>query len=135
LKSFVTGGARHGLAVKAGDPAQSVVIQMLKGEIKPAMPFGKKLAAADLAAIEDWIRAGATEISAAMPQEKTYWAFTKPGKPPIPGVRSTKWVRNPIDNFILAKLDENGLHPSEEASRRVLIRRLYFDLIGLPPEP
>ncbi len=108
---------------------------MLKGEIKPAMPFGKKLAPADLAAIEDWIRADTKEISAALPKEAPYWAFIKPRKASPPEVQNQKWIRNPIDNFVLAQLEQRGLHPSEEASRRVLIRRLYFDLVGLPPEP
>ena len=70
-----------------------------------------------------------------MPKEASYWAFVKPAKPQPPEVHNAKWVRNPIDNFILAKLEQAGLHPSEEASRRVLIRRLYGDLIGLPPAP
>jgi hypothetical protein len=135
LKSFVAGGTLHGATVTPGQPDQSVVVQMIKGEIKPTMPFGKKLAAADLKAIEDWIGADTEEISAAMPKEASYWAFVKPARPRPPDVHNAKWVRNPIDNFVLAKLEQAGLHPSEEASRRVMIRRLYSDLIGLPPEP
>jgi hypothetical protein len=135
LKSFVAGGARHGAAVKPGDPGASVVVQFLKGDLKPAMPFGKKMGAADLASIEDWIRTDAKEISAALPSQTKYWAFDKPSAPPVPEVRTKQWVRNPIDNFILAGLEAQGLHPSEEASKRILIRRLYSDLIGLPPSP
>jgi hypothetical protein len=135
LKSVVLGGARHGVAVKPGDPEQSVIVQMLKGEITPAMPFGKNLAPTDLTVIEDWIRHDAAEISAQIPKQAKYWAFVKPQSPDPPQVRNQKWVRNPIDNFILARLEQKGLRPSEEASRRVLIRRLYYDLIGIPPEP
>ncbi len=135
LKSFVAGGARQGVAVNPGHPDESAVVRMLKGDLKPAMPLGKALPPADLATIEDWIRSDTKEIAAALPHETRYWAFIKPGKQVPPEVRTTKWSRNPIDNFILAKLEEKGLHPSEEASKRVLIRRLYCDLIGLPPEP
>jgi Protein of unknown function (DUF1549)/Planctomycete cytochrome C len=133
LKSFVAGGARHGVAVTPGHPDQSVVIQMIRGDSKPAMPFGKKLAAAELGAIEDWIRTSTEEIYRAMPKEASYWACVKPAKPQPPDVHNAKWVRNPIDDFILARLEQAGLHPSEEARRRVLIRRLYSDLIGLAP--
>ncbi len=135
LKSVVAGGARHGEAVKPGDPDHRVLVQMLKGEIKPAMPFGKKLAPSDLAAIEDWIRSGVREISSVTSKQEKYWAFVKPQETNPPETGNLKWVRNPIDNFVLAQLEQKGLHPSEEASRRVLIRRVYFDLIGLPPDP
>jgi hypothetical protein len=135
LKSFVAGGARHGTAVEPGHPDASIVIQMLKGDIKPQMPFGKKLAAADLGVIVKWIRDEAEEISAALPKQTKYWAFLKPAMPVPPAVHNAGWVKNPIDNFVLAKLEATGLQPSQEANRRVLIRRLYFDLIGLPPTP
>jgi hypothetical protein len=69
--------------------------------------------------------------------EKSYasWLFTKPAARAIPEVRRPDWVRNPIDNFILAKLESKGLQPAPSAGKRTLIRRLYFDLVGLPPSP
>src|SRR5437899_3811458 len=103
LKSFVAGGARHGTGVEPGHPEASIVIQMLKGNMKPQMPFGKRLADADLAAIVNWIRAETEEISAALPKQKKYWAFSKPSAAAPPAVRNAGWVRNPIDNFVLAK--------------------------------
>jgi len=135
LKSFVAGGARHGTAVQPGHPEESIVVQMLKGEIKPQMPFGAQLPNTDLAAIVSWIRENAPEISAVLPQQTRYWAFIKPSKPAPPAVSDTVWPRNTIDEFVLAKLDEKRLKPSPAASMRTLIRRVYFDLIGLPPTP
>jgi hypothetical protein len=64
-----------------------------------------------------------------------HWAWTKPGRPPIPVVKDQSWARNPIDAFILAKLESNSLAPAPEATREQLIRRASFDLLGLPPTP
>ena len=67
--------------------------------------------------------------------ERQHWAFQPPKRPAIPRVKETGWVRNPIDAFILATLEENGLTPAREADRPTLLRRLTFDLTGLPPTP
>lgn len=131
-ESVLAGGARHGPAVRAGDPAASALIEVLRGELEPQMPFGKPaLAEADLAAIESWIRELAPRTTSAA--EKTHWAFVQPRREEPSAVTNGHWPRNGIDNFILSKLEENGLTPAEEATRETLIRRLYFDLIGLPP--
>ena len=66
---------------------------------------------------------------------KDHWAFIAPVRPPLPPVKNSAWVRNPPDQFILAKLEANGLRPAEEADRRTLIRRVTLDLTGLPPTP
>src|SRR5688572_18429053 len=63
------------------------------------------------------------------------WAFQAADKPALPQVKNEKWGRNEIDRFVLARLETEGLTPSREADRRTLIRRVYFDLIGLPPTP
>src|SRR5438094_78789 len=71
-------------------------------------------------------------------KEKPWWSLQpiiKPAIPPIKGEKFKNWPRNSIDNFILAKLLDKGLEPGPEAERRTLIRRVYFDLIGLPPTP
>lgn len=68
---------------------------------------------------------------AAEPQK--HWAYIKPSKPTLPEVKNKGWVRNPIDAFILSRLEKEGLTPSPEADRAVLLRRVYLDLIGLPP--
>ena len=130
--SVLAGGARHGPAVRAGEPAASPLMKVLRGELEPQMPFGKPaLAEADLAAIESWIRELAPRTTSAA--EKTHWAFVQPRREEPPAISEGQWPRNGIDNFILSKLEENGLTPAEEATRETLIRRLYFDLIGLPP--
>src|SRR5262249_31537905 len=64
-----------------------------------------------------------------------WWSFVKPVRPPVPTVKEAPRVKNPIDAFILAKLEAKGLQPAPQASRSTLIRRLYFDLVGLPPKP
>src|SRR2546425_10099241 len=72
------------------------------------------------------------------PVERRHWAFVKRSQPEVPkftAAADRPWVRNPIDAFILARLKKENLRPSPEANRAVLIRRLYFDLIGLPPTP
>src|SRR5581483_2357923 len=65
----------------------------------------------------------------------SWWSFRKPVRPPVPAVKNASWVKNPVDAFILAKLEEKGFHPAAPADRRTLVRRAYFDLHGLPPTP
>lgn len=69
------------------------------------------------------------------PASGTHWSFVPPGRPPAPDTHHPGWPRNPIDRFILARLESEGLKPAPEADRRTLIRRLSFDLTGLPPTP
>jgi hypothetical protein len=68
-------------------------------------------------------------------QAKAHWAFVPPQRPPVPPVKNTRWPRNPIDQFVLARLEAEGLAPSPEADRATLIRRVSLDLVGLPPSP
>lgn len=106
-------------------------MRVLKGDIKPQMPLGKALSDAEIAKISAWISELKPEV--AKSDNKSYWAFTKPAKLPTPEVNGS--VRNEIDAFVLKKLADNGLSMAGEADRRTLIRRLYADLIGLPPSP
>ncbi|MBM3776324.1 MAG: DUF1549 domain-containing protein, partial [Acidobacteria bacterium] len=131
----MAGGARRGPAVKAGDPRNSPLIQVLRGRLQPQMPPGEKLPEPDIAAIEAWIRGAAAEIAAAAPKQERYWAFVKPARHDPPQVSNSGWPRNEIDRFLLSRLEAKGLKPSPEADRRTLVRRLYLDLIGLPPTP
>jgi hypothetical protein len=73
--------------------------------------------------------------SGAAPKAEKHWAFVKPSHPAQPQVRNGQWPRNGIDYFVLARLEKDGISPSPEASRETLVRRLYLDLLGLPPEP
>src|SRR5262245_7532127 len=69
------------------------------------------------------------------PEHRRHWAFQPVKRPSIPQVKGTSWVRNPIDTFILAKLEASGLKPSPPAEQRALLRRVYLDLVGVPPTP
>ena len=64
-----------------------------------------------------------------------HWSFVPPARPPIPAVKNAAWLRSPIDAFVLARLEKEGLTPAPEADRPTLIRRLALDLTGLPPSP
>src|SRR4051812_29095535 len=68
-------------------------------------------------------------------EERAHWAFQPVSRPPIPAVKDRSWIRNPIDAFVVSRLEARGLGPSPEADRGTLIRRLSFDLTGLPPSP
>ena len=97
------------------------------------MPPGKTLPAQDIAAIEAWIQGLPPTAAKAAPSR--YWAFVKSAKHAVPTVRESSAARNAIDAFILDKLAEKSLTLGPEADRRTLVRRLYFDLVGVPPRP
>ncbi len=97
-------------------------------EIMPPPRSNKApLTQAQLELIRQWIDEGA--------EYEQHWAFKRPERPALPLVKNANWVRNPIDSFIAASHQRQGLAPAAEADRRTLIRRLNFDLIGLPPTP
>lgn len=134
LDSVIAGGGKHGRAVIAGYPETSPLIKLLKGEIAPRMPVGRELPASDIARIEDWIRAMPPSKDAT-PASEWRWPYQKPVKHDPPEVANVAWVRNPIDNFILNKLEALKFQPAPPASKRALARRVYFDLVGMPPSP
>src|SRR5439155_16315158 len=68
-------------------------------------------------------------------ETRPHWSLRPLVKPALPKVKDKSWARTPIDRFVLAKLEERGLRPSPAADKRTLLRRIYFDLIGLPPTP
>ena len=104
------------------------------GDLK--MPPGKSgLSAEELASIRAWIDAGAPWDNAGDKVESAWWSFRSPARPAIPKPRDATWIRNPIDAFILAKLEDKRLKPAPPASKLALVRRVYFDLHGLPPTP
>jgi len=120
-----------GAAVVIGQPEKSLLVQrILATDPDVQMPppdSHKKLTAAQKTLLQRWVAEGA-------PWEP-HWSFVAPQRPAVPQVKQTGWVRNPIDAFILAELQELGLGPVAEADRRTLIRRLSYDLRGLPPAP
>jgi hypothetical protein len=123
-------------AIKAGTivpgkPEQSPLIERIftadKRDLMPPPKSHKKLTAAQKDLLKAWVAAGA--------EYQAHWSFIPPTRPALPGVRNTAWVRNPIDRFILARLEKHGLTPAPEADRRTLARRAALDLTGLPPAP
>jgi hypothetical protein len=90
-------------------------------------PVGNGLTAKQIALIKEWIDGGA--------KWETHWSFVPPKRVAPPAVAAQAWVRNPIDNFVLAKLEKEHLKPSPEADKATLLRRVTFDLTGLPPTP
>lgn len=115
--------------VVGGDPAASKLYQHVSSGKMPM--GGPRLTSEEVALIGDWIRGGATwGRDLTPPAKKTWWAFVPPAKPPVPAL---KGVVNPIDAFLLARLQAKGLTFSPRATERELTRRLYFGLTGLPP--
>jgi hypothetical protein len=115
-----------------GDPRKSRVLSRVASrepdEVMPPPDANKSaLTAEQVALVRRWIEQGAAY--------ETHWAFQKPTRPPTPQVKRSGWVRNPIDSFVAAGHDRRGLTPAPEADRVTLLRRLSFDLTGLPPTP
>ena len=138
-------GGDSGPAVVPGNPDQSSLIRAVRYTDSNLQmpPKGEKLSDAQIADLVAWVKMGAPDPRTGAAKgkyadasaKKTWWAFQPVKKQEPPAVQNKSWPANPVDNFILAKLEEKNLKPSAPADRRVLIRRLYFDLIGLPPTP
>jgi mono/diheme cytochrome c family protein len=143
-KQLAMKGGISGAAIVPGASKDSRLMKRILGEGDEAqMPIGgKPLKPAQIELIRKWIDQGAEwpddksairnqpQAMAAIPQ---HWAFAKPVRPAPPQVKNKTWVRTPVDKFILAAIEKQGLAPSSEADKTTLIRRLSLDLIGLPP--
>jgi hypothetical protein len=119
-------------SIVPGDPDSSEIYRRVSSGDKavrmpPAYLGRDKLSEREIALIRDWIAQGAAW--------RPFWSFIPPRRPPLPAVKNDAWVRNPIDHFILSRLEREGLQPSPEAAKRTLIRRVTLDLTGLPPTP
>ena len=119
-------------AIVRGKPEASELIRRVKTDdpakrMPPQYMGHAALKPDEIEKLEAWVRAGAPWQS--------HWAFATPVRPAEPAVENTGWVRNPIDSFVLARLEEEAFKPSPEADRATLIRRVSFDLTGLPPTP
>ena len=135
-------GGDSGPVIVPGDSAESLLIQAVarvdEGSAMPPDGSGDPLTAEEVGVLRAWIDAGAKWAGAtkpAQPDAPDHWSFIPPKPPAIPAVAHAGAARNPIDAFVLARLDQEGLEPSPEADRRTLIRRLSLDLVGLPPTP
>lgn len=117
--------------VVPGDPATSKLFSKITAaqdsQRMPPLKSGKKLTKEQIELIRQWIEQGA--------KWEEHWAFVPPRRAELPAVKNRNWPRNPIDHFILARLEQNGLKPSVEADRVTLMRRVTLDLTGLPPTP
>ena len=139
-------GGNSGPLVQAGKSHASELILRVTGQAdrSPMPPVGERLTADQIATLRSWIDQGAPwpqqEITAATDQKSddgrlTHWSLQPIRRPPVPATQSPEGIRNPIDAFILYRLEDEGIQPSPEADKRTLIRRLSLDLIGLPPSP
>jgi hypothetical protein len=118
-------------AIAPGDPDSSVMLDRIFSddpeEVMPPPAMKKPLTDEQKKVLERWIKEGA--------EYQPHWSFIPPVRPELPAVANESWVRTPIDRFILARLEKEGLAPEAEADRRSLARRLALDLTGLPPDP
>src|SRR5262245_17773772 len=138
-------GGYSGPAIRPGNSAESRLYQLITTGIEAdgkriSMPPTGPLSSKEIDQIRQWIDQGAVwpESAEAQSSKSTrprLWSFKAVERPVIPLVRTRDWVRNPLDAFILAKLEGRGIEPSPEAARTTLMRRLYLDLVGLPPDP
>ncbi|GIW79199.1 MAG: chromosome segregation protein [Gemmatales bacterium] len=135
-------GGNSGPSIKPKDAAGSRLLHMVAG-IDPEIrmpPTGRMLPREDVAKLRAWIEQGAswpkssTNVVAAGPRSD-HWAFQPIRRPAVPTVKRTHFLRNPIDAFVLRRLEEEGIEPAPRADRYTLLRRLHFDLLGLPPTP
>ncbi|YCM45201.1 DUF1553 domain-containing protein [Verrucomicrobiaceae bacterium 227] len=123
-------GGESGKAIIPGDPANSLLIQRISvshddDDLMPPLKKKEPLKPAQIALLSQWITEGA--------KWGEHWAFLPPTRPEVPAVKDPSWVKTPVDNFILATLEEEKLSPSPPADPRTLLRRRSLDLIGLPP--
>jgi hypothetical protein len=158
LKRLLETGGESGAAIVPGKPDQSLLVEKIRSGEMP--PVEKKLSAGQVDTIVRWIAAGAKTVRAEPEQvgdgpvftdeERTYWAFQPIGRPAAPAIcgagvspadqqagrlNHNEQVRTPIDGFLLERLAREGLTFSAEADKSTLLRRAYFDLIGVPPTP
>ena len=132
LRSTATGPAKSGkAAIVPNKPQESELVRRVFSddpqEVMPPSSTHVTLNDGQKRLLKEWITQGA--------QYDTHWAFVAPKQATPPEVRQSDWPANPIDRFILAKLEATGLHPSPRADRYTLVRRVYLDLLGLPPTP
>lgn len=140
-KKFALEGGDSGPVILPGKSDESELIHRVtsESEFEVMPPKGEQLTEPQITLLRTWIDQGAdwpeTEEDRAALEDKRldHWAWQPVSQAEVPEVENSKWAKNPIDQFILHKLEEKNLQPSPEADRRTLIRRLKFDLLGLPP--
>lgn len=151
-RAAILKGGESGPAALPGKPEESLLVLAVRHGEAVKMPPLTKLPATEIAHLAAWVKMGLPWPETAKvvvtppsppkaiapnytPEQKSFWAFQKPIARPSPQVKDRAWVKSPIDAFILAGLEAKGLRPAPAADKRTLIRRVTFDLIGLPPTP
>ncbi len=136
-KAVLTGSTRRSVVVP-GRGAASLLVQVLGRGAKPHMPPDEQLTEDEIALVGRWIDGlpADTPVGRSRVAEgRSHWSFRPVARPTVPTVTRDSWSRTSVDRFVLARLRQAELQPSEEAPRATLLRRLSFDLIGLPPTP
>ncbi len=152
-RAAILRGGELGPAVSLGEPAASLMLQAIRYD-ELEMPPAGKLPAREIAVLNRWVEQGLPWTSEksrvalvaapdrrpiattqAKAKAKNSWSYRPVSRPPVPAVRNQGWCRTPVDAFVLARLESEGLTPARPADRVALIRRLRFDLTGLPPTP
>ena len=145
-RAAVLAGGESGQGAVAGDPGKSLIIDAINyGDYE--MPPKSKLPRKEIDALTKWVKLGlpwpkgetaggpAVREFDLEKRKAEHWCWQPVRRPQVPAVKQTDWPRQPIDYFLLAKLEEKRVAPGADADRRTLLRRIYFDLIGLPPTP
>ncbi len=137
-------GSSGEVAIIPGDPNNSPLLKALNYD-EMEMPPDGKLPDSIIADFEKWIKMGAPDPRAGDPfkmrqqadkkKSEQLWSLNKPRFTRLPKVKNKKWSQHPVDRFVLAQMEKKQLHPVADASATALLRRVYFDLIGLPPSP
>ncbi len=127
-----TAARKYGAAIVPGDAEASLVLERVHAEdederMPPAKSGKRAISDDERETLRRWIEGGA--------EYQPHWAFIPPVEPPLPDVQDATWCRNPVDRFVLARLDAEGIAPSPPAPADLLARRVYLDLTGLPPTP
>jgi hypothetical protein len=141
IKRHALAGSDNGKVIVPGDANASRLVELISGtgedgRFMPPSDEARPLSKSEVALIRAWIDSGAVWADGVDPVEEEQtdlWSFAPVRRPAIPSFRRKTWVRNPIDAFILARLEAAGMPPAAPAHPRALIRRTYFDLLGLPP--
>jgi mono/diheme cytochrome c family protein len=133
-------GGESGALIKDGDVRGSTLIKAVTWEDDLQMPPKKKLTDDQIEDLKQWVAMGAPDPrepskNAAKLDKKAHWAYQQVQRPEPPKVKNPGWCINSIDKFVLAKLEEKSMIPSTAAEKEALLRRAYFDLIGIPPTP
>ncbi len=148
-QSLLAGGD-NGPAARPGDPAHSLLVKAIQYEGDLQMPPKGKLDEGPIAALTSWVQRGLpwpAEVASAKtsggdgsrfmirPEDRQFWSLRPVVAPPLPAVNESTWPQTAVDHFILARLEDAGMKPSPPAEKRTLLRRITFDLTGLPPPP